>query len=76
MLLDDTNQCVYFGHDQVITYDQLDEHYEKQFQHPIWSNLPREIFVYDSMVQETKEMLHWLQKKLDEKVFQPMLGGK
>ena len=64
MLLDDTNQCVYFGNDQVITYDQLDKHYEQQFQHPIWSNLPREIFVYDSMVQETKEITSWLMKTL------------
>ena len=76
MLLDDTNQLVIFGHNQVITYDQLDEHYSKQFQHTIWKNLPREIFIYDSMVQETKEMLRWLKKELDKHVFQPMLGRK
>lgn len=64
MLLDDENKLVKFGHDQVITYDQLDEYYALQFQHPIWSGLPREIFIYDQMVQETKEMLRDLKERL------------
>ena len=65
MLLDDINQLVIFGRDQVITYDQLDKHYASQFQHPIWKNLPREIFIYDLMVQETKEMLRYLKEQID-----------
>ncbi len=76
MLLDDINQLVIFGHDQVITYDQLDRHYASQFQHPIWKNLPREIFIYDWMVQDTKKMIKELEKMIDESIFQPILGRK
>jgi hypothetical protein len=56
MLLDDLNQCIYYGYGQVITYDHLDELYELSSCFPIFKDMPIQIFLYDAMIEEISMM--------------------
>lgn len=53
MLLDDTQECIYFGRGQVMTYDQMDEFQVKGFKHSFFRNMPRKLQVYDWIVEDT-----------------------
>jgi hypothetical protein len=52
VLLDDLNQCIYYGYGQVITYNRLDELYESSFSSPLFKDLPMKIFDYDSLIEK------------------------
>ena len=53
MLLDDTQQCIYFGRGQVMTYDKLDELRGLRHKCSLYKKFRRDLFIYDRMVEDT-----------------------
>jgi hypothetical protein len=66
MLLDDLNQCIYYGYGQVITYDKLDEFYVLGLECKLYRGLPKQIFNYDVMIEEISTMEFVLDKYIKE----------
>lgn len=65
MLLDDTQQCIYFGCGQVITYDYFDELRKKGHNCRLYRNLSRQLQQYDCMVEDTGIKLFELRRITD-----------
>ncbi len=63
MLLDDTQECIYFGRGQVITYDQMDEFQVKSFKCSLFKNMSRQLQIYDWIVEHTGIKLFKLRRQ-------------
>ncbi len=65
MLLDDTQECIYYGRGQVLTYDQMDEFQVEGFKCPFFKNMPRKLLIYDWIVEDTGIKLFKLRRITD-----------
>ncbi len=65
MLLDDTQECIYFGRGQVITYDYFDKLRKKGHNCRLYRNLPKQLKQYDWMVEDTGVKLFKLRRMTD-----------